>query len=229
MTKEVFINTVYPFAEKAARALNIPVEWVIAHWAHETGYFVNSRNNLAGIWAYPGSPHGIAGKNYPDLDSFVDDYVKTMSQGRYSTAFEQNNVTDFARELRLGGYATDPKYEQAGTWTEAVKLAGGMVEKVLSWTDIKAAYEHNDPVFMSRVERFKAYMPNLLKNIYLPKPGQKMQGTIDKGKEVIDGITSFDPASLFNRVGIILVGLVVGVLMVIGIYKGSIEGGKSDA
>lgn len=125
MSKSQFLNDIAPYAEKASNSLGIPASWIAAHWAHETGYKINQRNNLAGIWAYPTSPFGIAGKSYTDLEQFTNDYIKLLQNGRYSQALKADSVNGFAAGLKAGGYASDPKYAFAKTWGEASQMYKG--------------------------------------------------------------------------------------------------------
>lgn len=132
--KEQFIKSVYPYAVKSSdilksRGVNIDPRWITAQWAHETGYGRNTGtkyNNLAGLWAYPNSPHGISGKKYDSLDDFVVDYTNIIMNKRYDGIRNSQNVTEFASALRAGGYATDPNYAYATTWTEAVTIASNL-------------------------------------------------------------------------------------------------------
>lgn len=126
MTKEEFIKAVQPYADKAGAALGVPGSWVAAQWAHETGYKLNSNNNLAGLYAYPTSPYGPSGKRYGDLNQFTAAYIATVSNSRYTAAREANDVWDFARELQKAGYASDLNYGYAKTWGEATGIYAGL-------------------------------------------------------------------------------------------------------
>jgi hypothetical protein len=148
--REVFIASVFPYAKKSAdilkinKGITIDPLWITAQWAHETGYGQNKgakQNNLAGLWAYPNSPYGTSGKVYNTLDDFVVDYTTTLSNKRYSGISTAQNVTDFASALKAGGYATDPNYAYAGTWTEAVKIGESLKTNQaqadpLNWYDL---------------------------------------------------------------------------------------------
>ena len=132
--KEDFIKSVYPYAVKSAdilkvKGITVDPRYIVSQWAHETGYGRNTGakyNNLAGIYAYPSSPYGISGKKYESLDDFVVDYTATLSNKRYSAINGAGSVTEFASGLKAGGYATDPNYAYANTWTEAVTIASGL-------------------------------------------------------------------------------------------------------
>ena len=87
-------------------------------------------------------------------------------------------------------------------------------------------FPDEDTQFMSKVERLKAFLPGISSDIYIPKPWEKAQGVIDGGKDIVDKVAGFDFENIFRRVGIVIVGLVVGILMIIGLYKNGLEGGK---
>ena len=130
-TKESFIKAIYPYAVKAsdilkANNINVDPRFIAAQWSHETGYGNNkgtTQNNLAGLYAYPTSPYGSSGKAYETLDDFIIDYTATLQNKRYSGINNAANVTDFAKALKAGGYATDPNYAYAATWDQAYNQA----------------------------------------------------------------------------------------------------------
>lgn len=130
--KENFISSVYPYAVKASdilkiQGIKVDPRFIASQWGHETGYGNNTgakQNNLAGIYAYPSSPYGINGKSYNSLDDFVVDYASTLSNKRYASGINgTTNVTDFARALKAGGYASDPNYAYSGNWIEGFNIA----------------------------------------------------------------------------------------------------------
>ncbi len=132
MTKDVlarkihFINTVKNDAAQAADELGIPTEWVIAQWALETGYTLNANNNLAGLYAYQGSPFGPSGKTYSSLEAFTNDYVVSLkSNSSYASALHASSIVDYAKQLGLAGYAQEgADYANNETWSEALYLCG---------------------------------------------------------------------------------------------------------
>lgn len=138
--KKQFLNSVYPYAIKAGELLKINPAYVVAHWSHETGYGENTgfkNNNLSGIFAYPGSPYGINGKQYENLDTFVNDYVNVLSNKRYEGITKASDVNQFALALKNGGYATDVNYAYKTTWGEAINLLGINTDKTKKFNDIK--------------------------------------------------------------------------------------------
>jgi hypothetical protein len=128
MDKLSFINTVKPYAEKVQKDTGINADYVVAHWAHETGYGSNTgfkQNNLSGYMAYSGSPYGINGKSFSSLNDFVSAYENLLTSNRYKDVKNATSVTDFAKILSAGGYAQDTDYAYAPTWQEASTLASG--------------------------------------------------------------------------------------------------------
>lgn len=132
--KQKFIASVYPYAVKSSdilktKGISVDPRSIASQWAHETGYGSNAgarNNNLAGMYAYNGSPYGINGKKYDSLDDFVVDYTSTLANKRYSGINGAGSVTEFAAALKAGGYAADPNYAYAATWNEAFKIASGL-------------------------------------------------------------------------------------------------------
>jgi hypothetical protein len=121
-----FINTIKNYAAQAANELGIPTEWVIAHWALETGYSLNANNNLAGLYAYRGSPFGSSGKSYSSLEDFTIAYVDLLkSNSSYTSALHASSIADYAKQLGLAGYAglEGAKYADHATWSEAIYLS----------------------------------------------------------------------------------------------------------
>jgi hypothetical protein len=121
-----FINTIKIYAAQAANELGIPTEWVIAQWALESGYTLNANNNLAGLYAYHGSPFGSSGKTYSSLEEFTTDYVVLLkSNSSYVSALHASSVADYAKQLGLAGYAGQEgaDYADHETWSEAIYLS----------------------------------------------------------------------------------------------------------
>mgnify|MGYP003375305317 CR=1 FL=1 len=124
-TKVQFLENMLPYAQQVQADTGVNAVNVLAQWAHETGYGTNSgaaNNNYAGLYAYNGSPYGTSGKRYTSISNFLTDYEKTISNKRYNGALTAATPTAFAQALKAGGYASDPNYSQASTWTEVPKL-----------------------------------------------------------------------------------------------------------
>lgn len=132
-----FIARIKPYAEKAAKELNVGVDVILAQTALETGWgkFVlhdqegkntfNLFNIKAGSkWAgdkvsadtlefVQGSP--VKQKsNFRQYDSYeksFNDYVSLIkNSSRYSVAANAKNANEYIDGLQQGGYATDPDY-----------------------------------------------------------------------------------------------------------------------
>ncbi|SHH84776.1 Peptidoglycan hydrolase FlgJ [Vibrio aerogenes CECT 7868] len=134
---ESFIETMKPYAEKAARALGIDSSLLLAQAALETGWGQKVVSNAAG------SSHNLfnikadrrwqgdkvtsqtleyrdqipvmekaAFRSYSNYQDSFDDYVRFLAENpRYSTALNQHgNDQQFIREIHQAGYATDPDY-----------------------------------------------------------------------------------------------------------------------
>lgn len=133
-----FVRDIWPHAERAAQALGVAPQAIVAQAALETGWGAHvmrrgdgeTSYNLFGIKAgaswdgatatrptleYEG---GVAKRTvaqfraYPDLAATFDDYVRFVSeQSRYAEVGGQgDDVAGFAGALQRAGYATDPQY-----------------------------------------------------------------------------------------------------------------------
>lgn len=137
-SQQEFVSRLYPYAEKAAKALGTTPEVLIAQSALETGWgqkMVKGQqgqqsNNLFNIKAdsrWQGEhaavntleyEQGIAVKQranfrvYEDIGQSFNDFVSFVGDGeRYQQALKQAaNPHNFIRSLQDAGYATDPKY-----------------------------------------------------------------------------------------------------------------------
>jgi flagellar protein FlgJ len=137
-SREEFLATLYPHAEKAAKALGTQPEVLLAQSALETGWgqkIVRGANgapshNLFNIKAdrrWQGDKanvstlefeHGIAVKQkadfrvYSGFEHSFSDFVSFIADGdRYQDAKKvAASPTQFIRALQDAGYATDPKY-----------------------------------------------------------------------------------------------------------------------
>jgi len=133
-----FIQTLLPYAEKAAKRLGVGVKAVLAQAALETGWgqhvMPNSKgdssHNFFGIKAdtrWDGDVtrkntleyrNGIAAKevapfrSYESLDAAFNDYVSFLKNSdRYGNAVEKNiDEKQWGYALQKAGYATDPNY-----------------------------------------------------------------------------------------------------------------------
>lgn len=134
---ESFVDSMRPYAEKAAQALGVDSSLLLAQAALETGWgqklVGNSRgssNNLFNIkadksWAgdkvatqtleyHQGVPvkEQAAFRSYTSFEDSFNDYVRFLNQNpRYTTALRHGgNDEQFIRGIHQAGYATDPSY-----------------------------------------------------------------------------------------------------------------------
>lgn len=159
---EDFAQQVWPFAQKAAKKLNVSPEALVAQAALETGWGKHvmqradgtSSLNLFGIKAsrnWTGDTvskptvefsDGIMRKEratfrtYPDLAATFDDYAEFIGeQPRYESAKNHgNDSAGFASALQESGYATDPDYADK---IKAV-LTSGVMQNALQWLKVNA-------------------------------------------------------------------------------------------
>lgn len=134
---EKFVETVKPYAQKAAKSLGVKPSALIAQAALETGWgkkvignATGSSFNLFNIKAapdwngnkmatqtlevYDGIPvqQKAAFRSYASLQESFDDYVDFIkSNPRYSEALAQaDDSKRYIEEIHKAGYATDPQY-----------------------------------------------------------------------------------------------------------------------
>lgn len=70
--------------------------------------FARNRNNYGGIGAYDSNPNNAF--SYESPEAYLNAYFKLI-ENRYPKAYEvRNNPKAYARELKRGGYASDPEY-----------------------------------------------------------------------------------------------------------------------
>ncbi|HHF2858803.1 TPA: flagellar assembly peptidoglycan hydrolase FlgJ [Vibrio diabolicus] len=134
---ESFVNSMKPYAEKAAKALGVEPSLLLAQAALETGWgqkvVKNARgssNNLFNIKAdrswqgdkvttqtlefHDNTPvkETAAFRAYSNYEDSFNDFVRFLNDNpRYETALQQRGNSDsFIRGIHSAGYATDPNY-----------------------------------------------------------------------------------------------------------------------
>ncbi|HGF5100320.1 TPA: flagellar assembly peptidoglycan hydrolase FlgJ [Vibrio parahaemolyticus] len=134
---ESFVNSMKPYAEKAAKALGVEPSLLLAQAALETGWgqkvVQNARgssNNLFNIKAdrswqgdkvttqtlefHDNTPvkETAAFRSYSNYQDSFNDYVRFLNDNpRYETALQQREDSEsFIRGIHRAGYATDPTY-----------------------------------------------------------------------------------------------------------------------
>jgi flagellar protein FlgJ len=133
---EDFIQTLTPYAKKAAAVLGVDYQVLIAQSALETGWgkhvikdgYGKQSFNLFNIKAdsrWEGKAvnvptieyvNGVAKKEiasfrrYDSIAESFNDYQQFLTQPRYEKALASTNASDFINGLQSAGYATDPRY-----------------------------------------------------------------------------------------------------------------------
>ncbi len=134
-----FVARLWPHARRAARALGVPPETLLAQAALETGWGQQvprrsdgaSSHNLFGIkagsgWRGPVAvvrtlEYGEEGlrterarfRAYGSPAEAFDDYVRLVrASPRYRAALAAGDAEGYLRALAAGGYATDPRYAE---------------------------------------------------------------------------------------------------------------------
>ncbi|MBY6198962.1 flagellar assembly peptidoglycan hydrolase FlgJ [Vibrio hangzhouensis] len=132
-----FVESLRPYADKAAQSLGVDSSLLLAQAALETGWgqkVVNnskgSSNNLFNIKAdrswqgdkvatqtleyHQNVPvqERAAFRSYQNYEDSFNDYVKFLNENpRYQTALTRNDGSEaFIRDIHRAGYATDPSY-----------------------------------------------------------------------------------------------------------------------
>jgi flagellar protein FlgJ len=129
---EDFVTAVWPHAQRAAAAIGVSPQVLVAQAALETGWgkYLGGSNNLFGIKAgthwtgatrtlstteYSGStPHreSASFRSYSSVADSFDDFARMLkSNPRYAAALGAgSDNARFANALQKAGYATDPAY-----------------------------------------------------------------------------------------------------------------------
>ncbi len=131
-SQEEFVAQVWPHAQRAAAALGVAPEALVAQAALESGWgkHVSGDNNLFGIKAgssWSGATKSLSTnefsngqmhketasfRSYASIGDSFDDYVNMLKNSpRYASALKAGyDTTRFAGALQKAGYATDPNY-----------------------------------------------------------------------------------------------------------------------
>lgn len=139
-TPEEFARVYGPAAQRAAKALNVDPQVLLGQWGVETGWgksIIPGTNNLGNIKDFAGG--GVAAidnmtgsrdkyRAYESPDAFADDFA-SLVQRKYPGAVGAKTPEDFARALKTGGYAEDPRY--VDKVTQATRMAGTRQNPVL--------------------------------------------------------------------------------------------------
>ncbi|MEO6750008.1 MAG: flagellar assembly peptidoglycan hydrolase FlgJ [Casimicrobiaceae bacterium] len=151
---QAFVDKLRPAAEAAARAVGLPVQYLLAQAGLETGWgkhqpksaATGDSHNLFGIKAgqawkgkvVEASTHEVVGgtlvatkakfRSYDSYETAFGDFAKMIgSSHRYAKALAQGaDPAAYASALQKGGYATDPGY--AAKLTRAIRSVTPLVE-----------------------------------------------------------------------------------------------------
>jgi hypothetical protein len=100
----------------SAGLTSLQVQLLLSQAIHETGLFTASpnwknvqNNNLAGITAHGSFPADSGGTYavYPDLVTFVNDWLSPAVLNKGAYPLDATSVTDFATRLKTNGYYGD--------------------------------------------------------------------------------------------------------------------------
>lgn len=131
-----FINDIRPQAERVAKRLGVPAEFIIARWAGETGWgkrILPGTNNLGNVISLNGKGHFAYDNGNPrhfrvfdSLDAYAD-FDAGMLERKYKDALNTNDPNKHFAALKAGGYAESPRYvEHMGNMYKSVmKRVGG--------------------------------------------------------------------------------------------------------
>lgn len=121
-----FVREALPYAEKVAAELGGDPSYYLGQWGLETGWgksVIPNTNNYGNIKDFSGK--GVAATDnmtgsrdkyraYGSPDEFAADYVRTLSNRRYSGVAGAKDAQSFFSALKAGGYAEDPNYVRSG-------------------------------------------------------------------------------------------------------------------
>ncbi len=127
-----FLNLIIPLALEDEKTSKVPAEVTIGQAITESAWGKSllsiKGNNLFGIKAskgWTGEVIHMTGfeyikgrkvyeqmnwRKYPSLLASIQDHGRFLQASRYKAAFSTTNWLDFLKEVKKGGYATDPDY-----------------------------------------------------------------------------------------------------------------------
>lgn len=87
---------------------NVIVSQKAIESARGNSKYAKERNNYGGVGAYDSNPDNAF--TYASPEAYLDSYFKLIKT-KYPKAYKvRSNPEEFARELKKGGYASDPEY-----------------------------------------------------------------------------------------------------------------------
>lgn len=109
-----FFSNMLPYAQKASKALDIPVSVILSQWAVESAYgtsqLAKNHNNYGGVtWvgssiAKGKSDNGVFA-SYNNADQFTQDYIRVMKLGYYDQVRKADTVEGTVKALAESPYA----------------------------------------------------------------------------------------------------------------------------
>jgi hypothetical protein len=171
-------------ADKAAKELGVDSSVILGQWGLETGWgksIVPGTNNLGNIKDFAGTgveaTDNMTGSKdkyraYESPDAFATDYV-SLVQRKYPDAVGAKTPDDFAKALKAGGYAEDPRYvdkvvqasRMAGTKPSVLATAGKAVTDAIV-PSAQAAEPTLVPVdFDPFAKQAKKQSPNMITSV----------------------------------------------------------------
>jgi flagellum-specific peptidoglycan hydrolase FlgJ len=120
MSRETYYHKMRPYAERASRALDMNVDFILIQWAHEsangTSAIAKENKNHAGIkWSkynQVGATINRGHAKYNSLDRFVTDYIRVMNLSYYDKVRQALSIEDEIKAIDASPYAEDKKYGQ---------------------------------------------------------------------------------------------------------------------
>jgi len=135
-TANRFVETMRPYAERAAQTLGVPAQYLLAQAGLETGWGKSQpraadgtpSHNLFGIKAGPGwtgkvveaeTTEYVGGKAVRTIAKFraydspaqaFNDLASVLAKNRYASALSAGTADAYATQMQRAGYATDPAY-----------------------------------------------------------------------------------------------------------------------
>ncbi|MCT4564168.1 MAG: glucosaminidase domain-containing protein [Maledivibacter sp.] len=179
-----YFDRMKPHAQRASKALGIPVSVILAQWAHESDYGrswgARHRNNHAGISNFSGKPYswskaykveprpkaeGAYYNVYRDVEGFVDDYIHVMNLGYYKAVREAGKTPGIDDDVRELG-----KSPFAGTHYKKNGVFGGSIMDMIK-TNGLTKYDglHNASLELDKVGEFKETMKKNPNDVILNK------------------------------------------------------------
>lgn len=203
-----FAKTYGAAAERAGKALNVDPSMLLGQWGLETGWgksVIPGTNNLGNIKDFAGG--GVAATDnmngsrdkyraYDSPEAFADDFA-SLIQRKYPGAVGSKDPLSFAKALKDGGYAEDPRYvdkvvqasRMAGSTPNPVmKAVGSAVESVLP--SANAATSASSLESMSDADLLAAYQKlKPAKKAPEASAGERFMGGVTQGaKDLVGGL-----------------------------------------